>query len=122
MIIPFVLVEMDIHGIVMVLENGLYKVLDWFTCNGIVVNSNKFQLMLLCLKWKQKKLIKTNGVKILAKKHAKLLGVEISSKLKFDRHVEALCQKVNKKTSAFARLTMYISREQALCQISIIVL
>ena len=34
----------DIHGIAMVLENGLYKLLDWFTCNGIVVNSNKFQL------------------------------------------------------------------------------
>ena len=38
--------------------------------------------------------------------HVKLVGVEIDNKLTFDRHVEALCQKVNKKTSE----TKYLRR------------
>ena len=28
----------DIHAIVMVLENDLCKLLQWFTCNGMVLN------------------------------------------------------------------------------------
>ena len=47
-------------------------------------------------KWKQKLRININGVKIPAKEHVKILGAEIDNKLKFDEHVEALCQKVNK--------------------------
>ena len=57
----------------------------------MVVSPNKFQLMFLGLKRKQKLRININGVKIPAKKHVKPLGVEIDNKLKFDRHVEALC-------------------------------
>ena len=45
--------------------------------------------------------------------HVKLLGMEIDSKLTFNKHIETLCSKVNKKVSAFARLNNYISREQA---------
>ena len=55
-------------------------------------------------------------------KHVKLLGVEIDNKLKFDRHVEALYQKVNKKTRAFGRLNMYISREQAISICKVVIL
>ena len=93
----------------MVLENDLYKLFNWFTCNDMVVNPNKFQLMLLRVKRKQRLRINMNGVEILAKKLVKLLGIEIDNKLKFDRHVKALCQKVDKKSSDFARLNMYIS-------------
>ena len=32
----------DMHEIVIVLENDLHKLLEWFTCNGMVVNPNKF--------------------------------------------------------------------------------
>ena len=39
--------ENDIYEIVMVLENDLCKLLEWFTWNGMIVNPNKFQLMFL---------------------------------------------------------------------------
>ena len=71
----------DIHEIVMVLENDFRKLLEWFTCNGMVVNPKKIQLMFLGLKRKQKLRININGVKIPAKKHVKLLGVETDNKL-----------------------------------------
>ena len=83
---------------------------------------NKFQLVFLGLKRKQKLLIIIDGVKILAKKHVNLLGVEIDSKQKFDRHVENLCQKVNKKTTSFGRQNMHISREHALSIRNVVIL
>ena len=106
----------------MVLESDLWKLLELFTYNGMTVNSNKFQLMFLGIKWKQKLRIHVDGDKILAKKHVKLLGVEIGNKLKFDRHAETLLQKFKKKTSAFARLNIYISREQALWIFNVVIL
>ena len=54
--------------------------------------------------------------------HVKLLGVEIDSKLTFNKHIETLCFKVNKKVSAFARLNNYISREQALAVCNAVIL
>ena len=78
--------------------------------------------MFLGLKRKQGLRLNIQGSKIVAKDHAKLLGIEIDNKLKFDKHVQTLCQKVNKKTSVFSRLNMYISREQALSICNVVIL
>lgn len=103
----------DLNEIVMYLEDDLCKLLEWFTCKGMVVNPRKFQLMFLGMKKERNLRLNINGIKILAKRHVRLLGVEIDRKLKVDKHVQNLCQKVNKKTSAFSRLSMHFSREQA---------
>ena len=87
----------------------------------MVVNPNNFQLMFFGLKQKQKLHNNINPVKILEKKHVMLLGVEIDSKLKFDKHVKALCQKFNKKTGAFTRVSIYISRVQALSSYNVVI-
>ena len=47
-------------------------------------------------------------------RHVKLLGIEIDNKLRFNKHVETLCDKTNRKVSAFRRLNVYLSREQAM--------
>ena len=88
----------------------------------MVVSPKKFQLMFLGLKRKQGLSRNNQGSKIVAKEHVKLLGIEIDDKLKFDKHVQTLCQKVNKKTNAFSRLNMYISREQALSICNVVIL
>ena len=54
--------------------------------------------------------------------HVKLLGVEIDSKLTFNKHIETLYSKVSKKVSAFARLINYISREQTLTVFGAVIL
>ena len=76
----------------------------------------------LGLKRKQGLCLNIQGSKIIAKDYGKLLGIEIDDKLKFDNHVQTLCQKVNKMTSGFSRLTMYISREQALSICNVVIL
>ena len=42
----------------------------------------------------------------------KLLGVNIDSKLDFDRHVNHLCNKANKNLRAIARVTPYMTLEK----------
>ena len=81
--------ENDLHQIATVLENDLSKLLEWFTCNGMVVNPNKLQLIFLGLKSEQGLHLNIQGSKILAKEHVKLLGIEIDNKLKFDKHVQS---------------------------------
>ena len=83
------------------MENDLSILLKLFKCNGMVANPKKFQLMFLGLKKKQGLRLNIQGSKIVAKEHVKLLGIEIENKLKFNKYVQTLCQKVNKKTSAF---------------------
>ena len=104
----------DLQEIVTDLENDLSKLLDWFKSNGMVANPKKFQLMFLGLHGKKRIRLNIEENKVPAAGHVKLLGVEIDSKLTFNKHIETLCSKVNKKVSAFARLNNYISREQAL--------
>ena len=105
-----------------VLDNDLSILLEWFTCNGMVVNPKKFQVMFLGLKRMQRLHLNNQGSKIVAKDHTKLLGIEIDNKLKVDKHMQTLCQKVNKKTSALSRLNTYISRQQALSICNVVIL
>ena len=62
------------------------------------------------------------GVKISSTERGKLLGIEIDNQLRFDKHVKTLCDETNRKVSAFRRLSIYLSREQAkkLCSTVII--
>ena len=57
------------------LENDLSILLEWFKCNGMVVNPKKFQLMFLGLKRKQGLRLNIQGSKIVAKEYVKLLGI-----------------------------------------------
>ena len=70
--------------------------------------------MFLGLNEQHKLRLNIDGVKISSTEHVKLLGIEIDNKLRFNRHVETLCDKTNRKVSAFRRLNVYLSREQAM--------
>ena len=55
--------------------------------------------------------------------HVELLGVEIDSRLTFNKHIETLCSKgCNKKACAFDRPNNCISREQALTVCNAVIL
>ena len=87
--------------------NGL-QIMEWLQ------TYKKFQLMFLGLKGQRRLRLNINEDTLSATDHVKLLGIEIDNKLKFNKHVQMLCSKVNKKISDFCRLNSYISREQAL--------
>ena len=45
---------------------------------------------------------------IKSSKAEKLLGINLDNNLKFDTHVKSICQKVNRKVNALARIANYM--------------
>ena len=57
--------------------------MQWFKEHMIIVNPDKFQAI-----------IKINDININSETSVRLLGLEIDSKLNFDKHITQLCKKV----------------------------
>ena len=91
-------------------ENDLSTLLHWFYANGMVANPDMFQLTFLGLNEKHKLRLNIEGVKISSTKNVKLLGIEIDNQLRFNKHIKTLCDKTDRKVSAFRRLNIYLSR------------
>ena len=72
----------------------------------MVANPKTFQLIFLGLNGKKRLGLNIEENKIPSAGHVKLLRVETDSKLTFNKRIETLCSKVNKKVSAFARLNI----------------
>ena len=103
----------NIQEIVIKLENDLGLLLDWFAKNGMIENSEKFQIMFLGLKDERCLRLNIEGKKLPTTDTVKLLGIQIDNKLKLNKHIHGLCSKVHHKVSAFARLNTYLSPDQA---------
>ena len=52
--------------------------------------------------------IQISNTTINCSKSQKLLGLVFDNKLKFDKHIENICQKANRKLNALARVTNYM--------------
>ena len=85
----------------------------WFRENEMVVNSDKFQAIILNRKEAQaahkliidnKDIKKTNSIK--------LLGVNIDDHLKFNEHISILCSKAAMQINALTRLQKYMGKSQ----------
>ena len=96
------------------LEDDMSQAMSWFKTNQMVANQSKFQVILIGLKTNDSVVLDIGGVSIDVVNSVKLLGVTIDSKLKFDQHVENLCQKANNKISAFSRVSNYLNQKQSL--------
>ena len=67
-------------------------------------NHDKFHLLLSS---REDTNIQIANVTIKSSTSKKLLGVTVDNKLKFDKHVENVCQKASRKLNALAKLTNY---------------
>ena len=97
----------DLNEVVTNLEIDLSRLFKWFA------NPKKLQLMFLGLTRHSRLRLNIEGNKVSATDRVIVLRVEIDNRLKFDKHIKALCSKANMKINAFSRLNTYISREQA---------
>ena len=59
------------------------------------------------------KKIENNGEVMNKSQIQKLLGVHIDYELKFDAHIEALCEKVGKNLLALSRVVKFMSTSEA---------
>ena len=81
------------------------KLFTWFANNQIKVNHGKYHLL---LSTHEEANIQIANTTIKLSKSRKLLGIVFDNKLKFDKHVENICQKASKKLNAPARVTSYV--------------
>ena len=81
------------------LEDDVYRALDWFKCNRLVAIPQKVQVIFLGLKRNQEFLSEISDIIVKTTRSVKLPGITIDDKLKFEKHVKILCQKVAKKVS-----------------------
>ena len=94
------------------LEEDLSNTLSWFRDNHMAANPGIFQIMFLGTREQPKLILEINNKVIPLTNKVKLLGVIIDSQLKFDEHIKALCQKANRKVSAFSRVAPYLNHEK----------
>ena len=76
----------------------------------MIVNLDKFQAIIVKknAKIKDSYPLKINDQIINSENSVKLLGIEIDSKLSFDRHISTLCKKASNQLNAIGRIQKYM--------------
>ena len=85
----------------------LARAIDWFKCNGLVANPEKFQFIMLGKNTQEFESIMVSDIVIKTSKSVKLLGVEIDKELNFD--AQTLCITANNRTNALLRIRPYVT-------------
>ena len=85
----------------------------WFRENEMVVNSDKFQAIILNRKEAQAahKLIIDNK-EIKTTNSIKLLGININDQLKFNEHISILCSSAAVQLNGISRLQKYLGKSE----------
>ena len=87
--------------------------MGWFKENEMVVNSDKFQAIMVNRKEAQAayKLI-IDYKEIKTTNSIKLLGINIDDQLKFNEHISILCSKAAMQLNALSRLQKYMGKSE----------
>ena len=87
------------------LTNITHRLITYFANNHMKANHGKCHLLLST----QHGNIQIANTTINCSRSQKLLGIVFNNKLKFDKHIENICQKTNRKLNALlARVTNYV--------------
>ena len=81
------------------------KLFAWFSQNEMKANLGKCHMLLSSTESLNFQILETV---IHNSQSKKLLGVTFDNKLKFEKHINTICQKANRKLNALARITPYI--------------
>ena len=86
----------------------------WFKDNNMIVNPEKFQTIIIDRKGQKNNPInlKIDGKTIKSENSVKLLGIEIDSKLNFEKHISDLCNRSAGQLNALSRLKTYLGFDE----------
>ena len=101
--------DTDIPTIISELQAISTKVFNWFGNNHMKANPGKCHLL---LSTKSTEVVSIDGIQIKSSTAETLLGITIDSKLNFDNHLSAICNKVSRKINALGRIANYMSLEK----------
>ena len=103
----------NVEELIKVLEKESKSAIDWFDINNMIVNTNKFQAMILSSDKKENKNdLKKNGSIISSEKSVTLLGIEIDNKLNFEKQVANICRKANNQLNAIGRIQNFLGKKE----------
>ena len=86
----------DLNDVLENLRSDISLVSNWFNCNGMVANPEKFQMIILGADSSNIS-IQTDFATIKPSKEVTLLGVAIDDKLSFYPHIKEVCLKASLK-------------------------
>ena len=94
------------------LQNEPYNATDWFKMNNMIADPEKFQAIIIDKKGQNNNPTEINidGKKISSESSI-LFGLEIDSKLNFDKCISKLCNKSAGQLNALNRLSRYLGFE-----------
>ena len=107
---PFVC-DLDLKTALDKLEENSAIALTWFEINYMKLNSDKCHLLVSGHHYEEMS-VKIGEDIIWESKTVKLLGITIDKELKFDKHVNQVCSKANKKLSVLSRMRSFLSLEK----------
>ena len=101
---PF-LVRDNITDVIKALEEIGESLVNWFSNNEMKLNTDKCHLL---LNGQEPNTLKIGDLHINNSLSEKLPGITFDCKLKFNKHIEDICQKASQKLNAFARNVPYM--------------
>ena len=99
----------NIDNLITSLQDAAGKLFKWFSDKQMKGNTDKCQLLLSNDEYSE---IHIGDSIIESSICEKLLGVKIDSKLRFDDHIQDLCNKANRKLRALAPATPYMNLQK----------
>ena len=107
-------------------ETALTHINDWYSSNGLKVNTNKTQCIILGSKANTRKvpadfIIDCVGAKISLDNRVKTLGVWFDPNMTFEHHVEKLCSKLNGTLMFLSRTKKQLDFESRLLVINALI-
>ena len=101
----------NIDKVVEHLEKDSLALIEWFSCNQMKANPDKFQAIAIGKKSMDKNIVlDLAGNKIKCEKEVKLLGVTIDFELKFNSHISNICKKASRQLNVLKRLGKYLNK------------
>ena len=90
------------------------RAISWFESNSMIVNPDKFQLIMLS---KHKNLSKNYEISIKGENNnssslVKLLGVHIDDRLNFDFQINKICKSASNQLNALIRMNQFLGFEE----------
>ena len=92
------------------LEQDSQAVIDWFKINEIIVNPDKFQVIVVKKNSRKKDsyALNINNQTINSGNSVKLLGIEIDNTRSFNKYISTLCKKASNQLNSIGRIQKYI--------------
>ena len=101
----------DVNTLKVTIERDSETAISWFRDNYFDVNSDKFQGMVMDKSGKIDISLSIDGNTLTSSSHIDVLGVTLDSKLRFDIHINQICNKVARQINALRRVSKYLNED-----------